>query len=232
MKFQINESEKKRIKDLYQINEQGWLTYFFDFFDGDEPKSSSPKSSSSSGSFSYDALDRFGLSSKESLDFNVVPIPRLNNIISHIKKFEEFVPFTYDDASYPPKKVEPGKSCRGTCTIGYGTTDKNKAKPGATVTEPVASAWLTDFVQEECIPCLKRWQRDTKTKVTPSIFEALIDVVYNKGCSGFRKSPIATKLENKDIEGAGKELKNWQGWGGNQNRRDAVYKNFFMKGKK
>jgi len=38
MKFQINESEKKRSKDLYQINEQGWLTYFFDFFDGDEPK--------------------------------------------------------------------------------------------------------------------------------------------------------------------------------------------------
>jgi len=229
MKFQINESEKKRIKDLYQINEQGWLTYFFDFFDGDEPKTSSPKSSSSSGSFSYDTLDRFGLSSKESLDFNVVPIPRLNNIISHIKKFEEFVPFTYDDASYPPKKVEPGKSCRGTCTIGYGTTDKNKAKPGATVTEPVASTWLTDFVQDECIPCLKRWQRDTKTKVTPSIFEALIDVVYNKGCSGFRKSPIATQLEKKNVVGAGDELKNWQGWG-NKNRREAVYNNFFKRG--
>jgi GH24 family phage-related lysozyme (muramidase) len=153
----------------------------------------------------------------------------LNNIINHIKKYEEFVGFTYDDASYPPKKVEPGKSCRGTCTIGYGTTDPAKAKPGATVSESVASSWLTDFVEDECIPCIKRWQKDTKTKVTPSIFEALIDVVYNKGCSGFRKSPIATQLEKKNVVGAGDELKNWQGWG-NKNRREAVYNNFFKRG--
>jgi GH24 family phage-related lysozyme (muramidase) len=72
---------------------------------------------------------------------------------------------------------------------------------------------------------LKRWQRDTKTKVTPSIFEALIDVVYNKGCGGFRKSPIAIKLENKDIEGAGKELKNWQGWGVEHDYKLHYYQN-------
>lgn len=225
MKFQINESEKKRIKHLYQINEQGWLNYFFDLLSDDEPESSSQTSSASS----YDTLDIFGFNSKESLDFNSSPIPRLNNIINHIKKYEEFVPYTYDDAYYPPKKVEHGKSCRGTCTIGYGTTDPAKAKPGATVTEPVASSWLIDFVKDECIPCIKRWQKDTKTKVTPSIFEALIDVVYNKGCGGFRKSPIATQLEKKNVILAGGELKNWQGWG-NKNRREAVYNNFFKKG--
>lgn len=229
MKFQINESEKNRIKDLYQINEQGMRGYLLRMLSDDEPQSYSKTVPSSSNVFPYDVLNRFGLGSKESLDFNSAPIPRLNNIINHIKKYEEFVPYTYDDAYYPPKKVQPGKSCKGRCTIGYGTTDAAKAKPGATVSESVASSWLTDFVEDECIPCIKRWQKDTKTKVTPSIFEALIDVVYNKGCSGFRKSPIATELENNNVVRAAEVLKNWEGWG-NKNRREAVYINFFKKG--
>lgn len=229
MKFQINESEKKRIRQLYQINEQGWLKYFFDMLSDDEPESSSQTSTSSDDGFTYGVSGRIGSEAKQLLDFNSAPIPRLNYIIGHIKKYEEFVGYTYDDAYYPPKKVESGKSCNGTCTIGYGTTDPNKAKPGATVDEPTASKWLKDFVEDECIPCIKRWQKDTKTKVTPLIFQALIDVVYNKGCSGFRRSPIATQLERKNIVGAGNELKNWQGWG-NKNRREAVYNNFFIVG--
>jgi hypothetical protein len=196
MKFQINESEKKRIKDLYQINEQGMRGYLLRMLSDDEPQSYSKTVPSSSNVFPYDVLNRFGLGSKESLDFNSAPIPRLTNIINHIKKYEEFVPYTYDDA---------------------------------TVSESVASSWLTDFVEDECVPCIKRWQKDTKTKVTPSIFEALIDVVYNKGCSGFRKSPIATELENNNVVRAAEVLKNWEGWG-NKNRREAVYINFFKKG--
>ena len=224
MKFQINESEKNRIKHLYQINEQGWLKYFFDLLGGDESQSSSQTSSSSGGGFSS-----ANSNSKTPLDFNSAAIPNLNNIINHIKEHEEFVPYTYDDAYYPPKKVQPGKSCKGRCTIGYGTTDPAKAKPGATVTEPVASSWLTDFVEDECVPCIKRWQKDTKTKVTPSIFEALIDVVYNKGCGGFRNSTIATQLEKKNVVLAGDELKNWEEWG-SEKRRKAVYNNFYKKG--
>jgi GH24 family phage-related lysozyme (muramidase) len=229
MKFQINESEKKRIKDLYQINEQGMRGYLLRMLSDDEPQSYSKTVPSSSNVFPYDVLNRFGLGSKESLDFNSAPIPRLNNIINHIKKYEEFVPYTYDDAYYPPKKVQPGKSCKGRCTIGYGTTDPAKAKPGATVSESVASSWLTDFVEDECVPCIKRWQKDTKTKVTPPIFEALIDVIYNMGCRNFRNSTIAEKLQNNDAAGAGDIIRDSEKWG-HEKRRKKLYDNFFSKG--
>jgi GH24 family phage-related lysozyme (muramidase) len=224
MKFQINESEKNRIKHLYQINEQGWLKYFFDLLSDDEPESSSQTSSSSGGGFSS-----ANSNSKTSLDFNSAAIPNLNNIINHIKEHEEFVPYTYDDAYYPPKKVESGKSCKRHCTIGYGTTDPNKAKPGATVTEPVASGWLVDFVKGECVPCIKRWQKNTKTKVTPPIFEALIDVIYNMGCRNFRNSTIAEKLQNNDAAGAGDIIRDSEKWG-HEKRRKKLYDNFFSKG--
>lgn len=224
MKFKITESEKKRIKDLYHINEQGWMTHFFDLLDdGSTSLDSDGKGSSS------DSDDKGSSSDSDGKKYSSTNYDS-GNIIEHIKKWEGFVGFTYDDAVYPSKPVKVGERCKGRCTIGYGITDKKKAKPGATVTKEQAEQWLKDVVNQTCIPCIERWQKRNKIEISKPIFDALIDVVYNKGCDGFTTSRIAEKLKNKDIEGAGEELKNWQGWGGNQKRRDAVYKNFYTKG--
>jgi lysozyme len=213
MKFQITESEKKRIKDLYQINEFNWLTYFFDLLDADRPDDQEESPAESDPSDEKQKISNYN--------------PK--NIIEHIKKYEEFVGFTYDDAIYPPKKVKKGETCKGTCTIGYGTTDKNKARPGDTVSEQQASRWLQEVVNNTCIPCIERWQKRNNVKINKPIFDALIDVVYNKGCGGFTTSPIAEKLEKNDIKGAGQQLLKWQKWG-NEKRREAVYNNFYKKG--
>ena len=41
-------------------------------------------------------------------------------IFDYVRKHEKFVPYTYDDAYFPPKKFTKGKTKKGTLTIRVG----------------------------------------------------------------------------------------------------------------
>lgn len=61
--------------------------------------------------------------------------------VDFIKREEDFVPFAYDDAEYPPKLVASGQQIRGTLTGGYGHTGSD-VTAGMTVSQDQADAWL------------------------------------------------------------------------------------------
>jgi GH24 family phage-related lysozyme (muramidase) len=212
MKFQLNESEKQRIKELYGIQEQNWLTNWFDmigdYFSPDEPEEKSqPVSTPSSSAY-------------------ITPL--LNPLVDHMKKYEEFVPFAYYDGRYPPVPANEDKSKKGTLTIGYGTTDPKHAKIGNKITEKVASDLLKNHLNTECKRCIESWKRDNNIKVLDrNIVLSLMDMIYVNGCTGFRRSNVATSLENENYKQAANNIKNGN-WGNSSRRNDNVNK-FFCK---
>ena len=212
MKFKLTESERERIKDLYGIQEQQWLTHYFDkisdylgYGDSDEK----PTTTSSPSPTSYST-----------------PLPE--SLVNHIKKYEEFVPFAYYDGTYPPEPAKQDKSKKGTLTIGYGTTDPRYAVEGKTITEKVAGDLLKNHLNDECKTCVGRWKKDNNIKtLDKNIVLSLMDMIYVNGCSGFRRSEVATKLEKGDYKGAMNAIKSGN-WGNIERRNDNINK-FFCK---
>jgi len=215
MKIHITESEKERIKKVHGIQEQGWLTYYFDkigdFLGMDDSeevqkKTTTPSTSSSS---SYSS-----------------PLP--DSLVQHIKQHESFVPYTYYDGTFPTVNASVDKKKRGTLTIGYGTTDPKYAKVGNTISEREATNLLKNHLNVECKECVGRWKKDNNIKdLDKNIVLSLMDMIYVKGCGGFRNSEVAKLLEKEDYKGAKNAIKNGN-WGSDDRRNDNINK-FFCK---
>lgn len=215
MKFKLTESERERIKDLYGIQEQQWLTHYFDKISdylgyGDSDKKPTTTSSpSTSTSTSYSA-----------------PLPE--SLVNHIKFYEKFVPHAYYDGTFPSVPAEQDKKKKGTLTIGYGTTDPEYAYVGNRITERQATDLLKKHLNEECKACVGRWKKDNNIKtLDKNIVLSLMDMIYVNGCAGFRRSEVATKLEQGDYKGAKNAIKSGN-WGDPDRRNDNVDK-FFCK---
>jgi len=138
----------------------------------------------------------------------------------HIRNYESLRTFTYDDAVYPSVEYKGSKSDSvGTLTIGYGHTGDD-VYPGQKITEKEANDYLKKDVNNAA-DCVKRWikrqkVRDNKNNtkfhlLTQGMYDAMIDVVYNRGCGRFINSKILSNIENGSYDSAKQMIKNLSG---------------------
>ena len=158
--------------------------------------------------------------SEEKKDFTLNGNVASQKLWDHIRKWESLRTFTYDDAVYPSEIFKGEKvDSVGTLTIGYGHTGDD-VKPGQTITEKQANEFLKTDVNNAA-DCVKRWvkrqkNRDNKndTKyhlLTQGMYDAMIDVVFNRGCGWFVNSEIITNMENGSYDSAKRMIKNLSG---------------------
>jgi len=134
----------------------------------------------------------------------------------HIRKWETFVPFTYDDAYFPPKPYTgDSKDSVGVLTIGYGHTGKDVVS-GDKISESKATKLLIVDVNEAA-DCIRRWvlrQKGIKNKyylITQGVYEAMIDLAYNLGCNRFVNSSIIENIEKGNYKNASEKIKKLSG---------------------
>ena len=126
------------------------------------------------------------------------------------RAFETFVPFTYDDAHWPPVPARASVPVLGTLTIGYGQTGK-PAFFGARCTEDQAAAWLdasltaaAEIVDRDC----------AGVTLTDGQFDALTDFVFSAGAGNFEHSTLLRELLAGDVADIPAQLARWVFQGG------------------
>jgi lysozyme len=122
-----------------------------------------------------------------------------------IKRGEELVLFTYDDAFYPPKPYKGGP-VKGTLTIGYGHT------AAAGFPEPVAGMRITKADAERIFnsdvdAVAERVEKLVKVPLAQHQFDALVSFQFNTGALG--KSTLLKKLNKKLYTAVPIELMKW-----------------------
>lgn len=89
-------------------------------------------------------------------------------------------------------------------TIGYGSTGPHVTEE-LTITEPEAEDLLrkdvTRFV--ECV------NKEVKTEINQTMFDALVSFAFNCGCDAFRNSTLLRLLNADDYEGAAAQFGRW-----------------------
>lgn len=152
--------------------------------------------------------DETPISTTSLKDFTLPGNVASQKIWDHIREYESLRLFTYDDKVYPSVKFDSTKhKLKGTLTIGYGHTGKD-VKAGQTITEIEANKLLVKDVNDAA-NCIKRWTKDQKIRdadndtnfhlLTRGMYDALVDVAFNKGCSSLRNNklkPIMLNIES------------------------------------
>lgn len=138
----------------------------------------------------------------------------------HIRQWESLRLFTYDDAVYPSVEFEGEKrDSVGTLTIGYGHTGDD-VEPGQKITKDKANELLIEDVNDAA-DCIKRWigrqkKRDEKNNtkyhlLTQGMYDAMVDIVFNRGCNWFVNSSIITNIENGQYKSAKQKISKLSG---------------------
>ena len=155
-------------------------------------------------------------------------------IFDYIRKHEgdvdgNHIPYVYDDGAkwvynkqkkmkMPPKYADGTQY--GTLTIGWGTTDPSTIKnySGKTMTNAEAKKLSVPDIQKAA-NCIKRWQRDTvkgdhnQRRLTLSMYMAMVDIAYNKGCRGFRNTKTISQIEKGKFKTAQSWIRDSLNWG-------------------
>ena len=148
------------------------------------------------------------VSTNNKKDFTLPGNVASQKIWDHIREYESLRLFTYDDKVYPSVKFDSTKhKLKGILTIGYGHTGKD-VKAGQTITEIEANKLLVKDVKAAA-NCIKRWTKDQKVRdntnntkyhlLTQGMYDALVDVAFNKGCNSLRNDklkPIMLNIES------------------------------------
>jgi len=159
--------------------------------------------------------------------------PAGQEVFDHIRQWEEFVPFVYDDGIYPPKPYDPnsGKP-KGTLTIGYGTTNKE-----------IIDKYLNKMTKNEAMSLsakdinaaakiVRDWQEQDpeNRKLTKGMYIALIDMAYNRGKGNFLPSQVLKQITIGNYKQASKEILNGKGIWGHPERLEKDYEIFCRDG--
>lgn len=163
------------------------------------------------------------ISTNKRKDFTLDGNVASQGIWDHIREYESLRTFVYDDAVYPSVEYKGSKSDSvGTLTIGYGHTGDD-VYPGQKITEKEANGFLEKDVNDAA-DCIKRWIVDQKDRdvindtnyhlLTQGMYDALIDIAFNKGCSSLRNNklkPIMQNIESGNSADAKVAIKNLPG---------------------
>ena len=160
------------------------------------------------------------VSTNNKKDFTLPGNVASQKLWDHIREYESLRTFTYDDAVYPRVKFKGKKADSvGTLTIGYGHTGDD-VYPGQTITKQEADKYLRDDVNNAA-DCVKRWIkrqkiRDSKNNtnyhlLTQGMYDVMIDIVFNRGCSWFINSKILSNIEAGSYDKAKQLISNLSG---------------------
>lgn len=116
--------------------------------------------------------------------------------ISLITRFEGFRADAYKDPV-------------GIWSIGFGTTEG--VKQGDTITVPEALSRLSEHIQENVEPQLKRY---VTWPLLQCEFDALVSFVYNVGAGAFARSTMRKKINEPSMWEASLEFDKWVYAGG------------------
>ena len=158
--------------------------------------------------------------SGEKKDFTLNGNVASQKLWDHIRKWESLRTFTYDDAVYPSKIFKgEEKDSVGTLTIGYGHTGDD-VYPGQKITKVEANGFLKTDVNDAA-DCVKRWVKRQKVRdskndtkyhlLTQGMYDAMIDVVFNRGCGWFVNSEIISNMENGSYKSVTQRISNLSG---------------------
>lgn len=93
----------------------------------------------------------------------------------------------------------------GVLTIGWGDTDKDKAKPGARCTKDEADRWLLNDLNFRASQV-----RELLTDyTTPNQMGALVSLAYNIGLTNFGKSTVLKAHNRGDLQAAADAFELW-----------------------
>jgi lysozyme len=111
--------------------------------------------------------------------------------LDHLKRWEGFVPYAYDDAdpSNPKRRIKPGDPVLGKLTIGYGHI--RTARPGMTITEAEGDR----LIRQDLMPCESAVARLVDVPLTDNQFAALVSFAFNLGHSTAAGKPLANVAE-------------------------------------
>ena len=160
------------------------------------------------------------ISTNKRKDFTLDGNVASQGLWDHIREYESLRTFVYDDAVYPSVEYKGSKSDSvGTLTIGYGHTGDD-VYPGQKITEKEANEFLKKDVNNAA-DCVKRWIKRQKVRdnkdgtkyhlLTQGLYDAMIDVVYNRGCSWFVNSKILSNIESGSYESVKQMINNLSG---------------------
>jgi len=167
--------------------------------------------------------NQYGRLFEQSEDTAVTPTSYSEDLITFLKKKEGKVKgivggvlYTYDDASFPPKKFNTSPETpepKGHLTIGYGHTGK-EAYEGNVITEEKAVELLKEDLAwaSECVSrIINAWKEAELegAKMNQCQYDAITSLVFNAGCSGVRKSPWIQDVKKGDWEKAATAIPTW-----------------------
>jgi len=140
----------------------------------------------------------------------------------------------------PKKKGEPVltsyKKAGDVWTIGYGhTTGDNvpKVTPGMTITKDTAESIMRNDLtySADCVRRIfKEWEgKGINVPITQNMFDVLVSLVFNAGCSSVRMSDFIQSLKKGKYKKTAEQIKKFNlkaGFGGLVTRREQESKRF------
>ena len=132
---------------------------------------------------------------------------KLNNeTIECAKRWEEFIPYAYDDADTPRqrKPVVKGQKLRGTLTVGFGHTGSD-VYPGQTVSLSEAN----ELLRKDLAKAAAAVEQAVRVELTDNQFGALTIFTLNVGTQAFKDSTLVRKLNTGDYASVPAELMRW-----------------------
>lgn len=122
------------------------------------------------------------------------------------KRWEEFIPYAYDDADSPKqrKPVIKGQKLRGTLTIGYGHTGAD-VYPGLVISKEKAE----NLLQQDLAKAAKTVENSVKVELSDNQFGALVIFTLNVGTGAFMSSSLLRKLNAGNYAAVPAELARW-----------------------
>lgn len=141
-----------------------------------------------------------------------------DNGLQHIKRFEGFYEYVYDDLSPLQSGRHPewkGGYVHGTLTIGYGHTNLSgrepRLHPGMRVTEKVASDILVNVLRDVYEPALRR---NVKVPLNQGQWDAMVSWIYNLGEPNLKKSTLLKRINQGRFDDVPAEIMKWNRAGG------------------
>jgi lysozyme len=124
--------------------------------------------------------------------------------LEKLKKWEGYVPYTYDDAdeSNPKKRIKPGDNYKGVLTIGYGHTGPD-VRPGMEVNLKKAE----ELLQNDLARFERRVEKLVKVPLSDNQFAALVSFDFNTG--GLASSTLLKELNKGNYHNVPFELAKW-----------------------
>lgn len=105
-------------------------------------------------------------------------------------------------------RLKAYKCTAGKWTIGYGHTAG--VKEGDVIDNQTADRFLSEDLEwaENCV------NSSVKVKITQSMYDSLVSIVFNIGAAAFKKSTMLKKLNKSNYIGASEEFGRWIHSGG------------------